>query len=214
MTQNLKFSHKILLAASLVVIAAFSLFTLYNDYLQRNAIRADLEDELRSLGEVTASNIQNWLSGRILLVENVAQSVQDDTPETLARTLERKAPASTFDFTYLGSADGTFTMRPESEMPADYDPRTRPWYKDAMSAGGSTLTEPYMDAATGKLIITIATPAGSSGVVGGDLSLDTLVQIINSLDFGGLGYAFLVSADGKILVHPNKDLVMKTLKEV
>jgi methyl-accepting chemotaxis protein len=214
MTQNLKFSHKILLAASLVVIAAFSLFTLYNDYLQRNAIRADLEDELRSLGEVTASNIQNWLSGRILLVENVAQSVQDDTPETLARTLERKAPAATFDFTYLGSADGTFTMRPESEMPADYDPRTRPWYKDAMSAGGSTLTEPYMDAATGKLIITIATPAGSSGVVGGDLSLDTLVQIINSLDFGGLGYAFLVSADGKILVHPNKDLVMKTLREV
>ncbi|WP_137971255.1 methyl-accepting chemotaxis protein [Pseudomonas sp. F(2018)] len=214
MTQNLKFSHKILLAASLVVIAAFSLFTLYNDYLQRNAIREDLEDELRSLGEVTASNIQNWLSGRILLVENVAQSVQDDTPETLARTLERKAPASTFAFTYLGSADGTFTMRPESEMPADYDPRTRPWYKDAMSAGGSTLTEPYMDAATSKLIITIATPAGSSGVVGGDLSLDTLVQIINSLDFGGLGYAFLVSADGKILVHPNKDLVMKTLREV
>ncbi|MDG9925741.1 MULTISPECIES: methyl-accepting chemotaxis protein [unclassified Pseudomonas] len=214
MTQNLKFSHKILLAASLVVIAAFSLFTLYNDYLQRNAIRADLEAELRSLGEVTASNIQNWLSGRILLVENIAQSVQDDTPETLARTLERKAPAATFDFTYLGSADGTFTMRPESEMPADYDPRTRPWYKDAMSAGGSTLTEPYMDAATGKLIITIATPAGSSGVVGGDLSLDILVQIINSLDFDGLGYAFLVSADGKILVHPNKDLVMKTLREV
>ncbi|HSX70502.1 MAG TPA: chemotaxis protein, partial [Pseudomonas sp.] len=84
MTQNLKFSHKILLAASLVVIAAFTLFTLYNDYLQRNAIRADLESELRSLGDVTASNIQNWLSGRILLVENIAQSMQDDTPDTLA----------------------------------------------------------------------------------------------------------------------------------
>ena len=99
-------------------------------------------------------------------------------------------------------------------MPEGYDPRSRPWYKDAMSAGGSTLTEPYVDAATSKLIITIATPAGSSGVVGGDLSLDTLVQIINSLDFDGIGYAFLLSADGKILVHPNKDLVMKTLKEV
>uniref|UniRef100_UPI00207A3DFE cache domain-containing protein n=1 Tax=Pseudomonas subflava TaxID=2952933 RepID=UPI00207A3DFE len=214
MTQNLKFSHKILLAASLVVIAAFTLFTLYNDYLQRNAIRADLESELRSLGDVTASNIQNWLSGRILLVENIAQSVQDDTPDTLARTLESKAPASTFDFTYLGSADGSFTMRPESPMPDGYDPRTRPWYKDAMAAGGSTLTEPYVDAATSKLIMTIATPAGSTGVVGGDLSLDTLVQIINSLDFDGLGYAFLVSADGRILVHPKQDLVMKTLKEV
>lgn len=105
---------------------------------------------------------------------------------------------STFDFTYLGAADGSFTMRPDSEMPDGYDPRTRPWYKDAMSAGDSTLTEPYVDAATSKLIITIATPAGSSGVVGGDLSLDTLVQIINSLDFDGIGYAFLLSADGKI----------------
>ena len=215
MTQNLKFSHKILLAASLVVIAAFSLFTLYNDYLQRNAIRSDLEHELESLGQVTASNIQNWLSGRILLVENVAQSIDEtSTPDSLVKTLESKVLTSTFDFTYLGAADGSFTMRPDEQMPEGYDPRTRPWYKDAMSAGGSTLTAPYVDAATSKLIITIATPAGSSGVVGGDLSLDTLVQIINSLDFDGIGYAFLLSADGKILVHPNKDLVMKTLKEV
>jgi methyl-accepting chemotaxis protein len=215
MTQNLKFSHKILLAASLVVIAAFSLFTLYNDYLQRNAIRSDLEHELESLGQVTASNIQNWLSGRILLVENVAQSIDEtSTPDSLVKTLESKVLTSTFDFTYLGAADGSFTMRPDEQMPEGYDPRSRPWYKDAMSAGGSTLTEPYVDAATSKLIITIATPAGSSGVVGGDLSLDTLVQIINSLDFDGIGYAFLLSADGKILVHPNKDLVMKTLKEV
>lgn len=42
MPKHLKFSHKILLAASLIVIATFSLFTLFNDYLQRNAIRDNL----------------------------------------------------------------------------------------------------------------------------------------------------------------------------
>ena len=215
MTNNLKFSHKILLAASLVVIAAFSLFTLYNDYLQRNAIRDDLENYLHEMGGVTASNISNWLSGRILLVESAAQSIaRDPSGEALTGLLEQKALTSTFVFTYLGSADGTFTMRPDDTMPDDYDPRTRPWYKDAMSAGGSTLTEPYIDAATKELIITIATPAKSVGVVGGDLSLNTLIDIINSLDFDGIGYAFLVSSDGRILVHPNKDLVMKTLSEV
>ncbi len=215
MTNNLKFSHKILLAASLVVIAAFSLFTLYNDYLQRNAIRANLENYLHEMGDVTVSNILNWLSGRILLVESTAQSIaQDPAADKVIRLLEQKALTSTFAFSYLGSEDGAFTMRPDEKMPEGYDPRLRPWYKDAMAAGGTTLTEPYVDAATGELIITIATPAKPAGVVGGDLSLKTLVDIINSLDFDGIGYAFLVSADGKILVHPDKSLVMKSLRDV
>ena len=212
---SMKFSHKILLAASLVVIAAFSLFTLYNDYLQRNAIRTNLESYLHEMGNVTANNIQNWLSGRILLVENAAQAiVRDSEPAKVTSLLEQKALTSTFSYSYLGTESGEFFMRPDDEMPADYDPRTRPWYKDAMSAGGTTLTEPYVDAATKTLIITIATPAKPAGVVGGDLSLQVLVDIINSLDFNGNGYAFLVSADGQILVHPDNDLVMKNLKDV
>ncbi|RCM91160.1 hypothetical protein PA57_03094 [Pseudomonas aeruginosa] len=219
MIKSLKFSHKILLAASLVVFAAFALFTLYNDYLQRNAIREDLESYLREMGDVTSSNIQNWLGGRLLLVEQTAQTLaRDHSPETVSALLEQPALTSTFSFTYLGQQDGAFTMRPDSPMPAGYDPRSRPWYKDAVAAGGLTLTEPYVDAATQELIITAATPvkaAGNTlGVVGGDLSLKTLVQIINSLDFSGMGYAFLVSGDGKILVHPDKDQVMKTLSEV
>ncbi|QTF57673.1 methyl-accepting chemotaxis protein [Stutzerimonas frequens] len=219
MTNSLKFSHKILLAASLVVIATFALFTLYNDYLQRNAIRANLESYLDEMGEVTAHNIQNWLSGRILLVESAAQSIGSDSAEArVATLLEQKALASTFMFSYLGGQDGSFLMRPAEEMPADYDPRARPWYKDAIAAGGSTLTEPYVDAASGELVISIATPAQQSGrnigVVGGDLGLKALVDIINALDFNGMGYAFLVSGDGKVLVHPDSQRVMKSLRDI
>ncbi len=219
MTNSLKFSHKILLAASLVVIATFALFTFYNDHLQRNAIRANLESYLDEMGEVTAHNIQNWLSGRILLVESAAQSIGSDSAEArVATLLEQKVLASTFMFSYLGGQDGTFLMRPAEEMPADYDPRARPWYKDAIAAGGSTLTEPYVDAASGELVISIATPAQQSGrdigVVGGDLGLKALVEIINALDFNGMGYAFLVSGDGKVLVHPDSQRVMKSLRDI
>ena len=102
-------------------------------------------------------------------------------------------------------------------MPAGFDPRVRPWYKGAESSSAATLTEPYIDAATGQTIISIATAskkAGQSvGVVGGDLSLQTLIDTLSARDFDGMGYAFLVSADGKILVHPDKTLVMKTLSE-
>ncbi|MBZ5757122.1 methyl-accepting chemotaxis protein [Pseudomonas sp. S5(2021)] len=219
MPKQLKFSHKILLAASLVVVVAFALFTLYNDYLQRNAIRANLQSYLDEMGVVTADNIANWLSGRLVLLESLAQTVaRDNSTEQVEALVRQPALSSTFAFSYLGRADGEFLVHPRFELPPGYDPRQRPWYKDAVAAGRTTLTEPYEDAATNELIITVATPAQAGGqtlgVIGGDLSLKVLVDIINSLDFNGMGHAFLVSADGKILVHPDKTKVNRTLSEL
>ncbi|MDH0647236.1 methyl-accepting chemotaxis protein [Pseudomonas sp. GD03858] len=214
MNKSLRFSHKILLAASLIVILAFSLFTLYNDYLQRNAIRADLENYLAEMGDSTSTNIRNLFEGRIKLVENVAQNLAQ-YPQNTGTLLGQNALTSSFLTIYLGQPDGTFTVRPDTKMPDGYDPRVRPWYKDGLNASGPILTEPYIDMATNKMVISIISTASRSvGVVGGDLALDGLVDIINSLNFGGMGYAFLVNDQGKVLVHPDKNLVMKSLSDL
>jgi methyl-accepting chemotaxis protein len=218
MNKNLRFSHKILLAAALIVIAAFASFTLYNDYLQRNAIREDLDNYLNEMGDVTASSIQTWLNGRILLIDNLAQNIAiNPDPSIVASLLEQKTLTSTFMASYLGDATGHFIIRPDAKMPDGFDPRVRPWYKGAENNSAATLTEPYIDAATGQTVISIATASKkngqSLGVVGGDLSLQTLIDTLSTRDFNGMGYAFLVSADGKILVHPDKSLVMKSLSE-
>jgi methyl-accepting chemotaxis protein len=218
MNKNLRFSHKILLAAALIVIATFASFTLYNDYLQRNAIREDLDNYLNEMGDVTASNIQTWLTGRILLIENLSQNIAINPEQAnVAALLEQKALTSTFMASYLGDASGHFTIRPDAKMPDGFDPRVRPWYKGAQNSSTPTLTEPYVDAATGQTIISLATASTKAGqgvgVVGGDLSLQTLIDTLSARDFDGMGYAFLVSADGKILVHPDKALVMKSLGE-
>ena len=219
MNKNLRFSHKILLAASLIVIAAFSLFTLYNDYLQRNAIRHNLDNYLHEMGSVTANNIHTWLGGRILLAQNLAESIAlTPEPAQVANLLEQKTLSSTFMAVYFGDSQGGFTIRPNSKMPDGYDPRTRPWYKDALNSAASSLTEPYIDAATGQMVISIGAPvrkAGQTlGVIGADLTLQTITDSINALNFNGMGYAFLISADGKILVHPDKTLVTKNLKDI
>ncbi|MQA55401.1 HAMP domain-containing protein [Pseudomonas sp. MC042] len=219
MNKNLRFSHKILLAASLIVIAAFALFTLYNDYLQRNAIRDDLDNYLQEMGDVTAKNIQTWLAGRALLIENLSQSVAlNPDLANVSNLLQQKAVSSTFMGAYLGNQDGSFIIRPDSKMPDGYDPRARPWYKSAESTNGSALTEPYVDLATGQLVISIVDSVlkngQRTGAVGGDLSLQVIADTVNALDFDGMGYAFLISADGKVLVHPDKNLVMKNLKDI
>ena len=215
---NLKFSHKILLAASGVVVLAFALFTLYNDYLQRDTIKQNIESSVQQAGNLTASSVQNWLSGRILVLESLAQSVAHQGNQAdLPGLVDQPAFTSNFQFTYVGQANGVFTQRPDATMPAGYDPRERPWYKQAVNAGQTMLTPPYK-AAVGGLIVTIAMPVKKNGellgVVGGDLSLDSLVKIINSVDSGGLGYAFLVSSDGQVIVSPDKEQIIKNLKDI
>ena len=218
--RTLKFSHKIMLAASLVVIAAFASFALFNDYLQRTSIRDSLANYLHDVGLVSTGNIQHWLDGRMQLLDNLAESVQDDSsPEPLARNLQHRSIASAFLYAYYGQADGTFTQFPPSELPAGYDPRQRPWYKSAQGSTGPGLTAPYLAAdPRDGLLITITRPVsvGGSlrGVVGGDLKLQTIDDILNSFDLGGMGYAFLVDEQGTVLVHPDKSLVLKKLSDL
>ncbi len=63
MIANLKFSHKVLLAASLVVVAAFTLFTLYNDSIQCKTIRSNLENHLEEMSKITASSVHRSCTG-------------------------------------------------------------------------------------------------------------------------------------------------------
>ncbi|MDF3932640.1 methyl-accepting chemotaxis protein [Pseudomonas citronellolis] len=221
MLRSLSFAKKILLAASLVVTFAFACFIFFNDFRQSRAIQEDTETSLRQIGALTASNIQSWLEGRIHLVEMEAAQLADGEPtaERVQHVLEQRVLQQNFESVYLGdAASGVFTMRPYAPMPDGYDPRQRGWYKDAVAAGRLIVTEPFLDAGTKEQILAMSMPVMRNGqlvgVAAGDMKLETITAIINSLKFDGDGYAFLVSDAGKILLHPDADKVFKTLAEV
>ncbi|UCZ82094.1 methyl-accepting chemotaxis protein [Pseudomonas sp. L5B5] len=219
MTSNMKFSHKILLAAALVVAVAFACFILFNDYRQREALRSSTESSMQELGSLTTSNIQTWLESRIQLLQSLAQQIAVDGngADSLKRSVGLPAYTSNFQLSYFGGQDGVMFSVPAGNRTADYDPRARGWYKAANAAQQTIVTEPYIAASSGKLVITVATPVQHQnrmiGVAGADIDLSSISAIINSLNFGGHGHAFIVSADGKILIHPDNKLVLKNLAE-
>ncbi|EVU06433.1 cache domain protein, partial [Vibrio parahaemolyticus V-223/04] len=92
---------------------------------------------------------------------------------------------------------------------ADYDPRTRPWYKDANAAGKQIITEAYQDAITNALLVTIAEPVMKNGkfigVVGADVLIDQLIDDVINLDAGENAHAMLIDMnEGTFLAHPDK----------
>ncbi|HEX8544092.1 MAG TPA: methyl-accepting chemotaxis protein [Pseudomonas sp.] len=217
--KSLGFSRKILLAAALVVVVAFTCFIVVNDYRQRETLKTNVFAELQQLGSLTTQNIQTWLDSRTQLLQSMSQRIAADgkaLPE-LQRAIGVPAYSDNFQLSYFGSTDGVMFSVPAGNRAADYDPRARGWYKAAQNASGTIVTEPYIAASSGKLVVTLATPVKYQnqfiGVAGADISLDSISKTINSLNFGGHGYAFIVSGEGKILIHPDSKLILKNISE-
>ncbi len=92
----------------------------------------------------------------------------------------------------------------ELSGPLDYDPRERPWYKDAGRHDGTWLTGPYVFFATQKqgYTVQLATEQGRSGVIGGDLLLDVTQELLKREQLTSSAVAFLFDDDDRILAHP------------
>lgn len=116
---------------------------------------------------------------------------------------------------YLGTEeDAKMVIYPSQELPSDYDPRTRPWYQDAVKNKGKVIwTEPYIDTATKDTVVSAAKGVYENGTLVGvmsiDISIDTLMGIVNKAQIGDTGFAFLLDKSGKILAHPEEKQLSK-----
>lgn len=208
-----------LAAGICAVVLIFLVFATYYDISQRSIRAAEIAKYSRTISNATAWGIDNWLDERIKLAEETAAHiVSDNRHEDPVEFLRSPIYEQTFLWTYYGTARGDYHIWPlDPSLPADYDPRTRPWYKDAVKAGATTLTEPYLDITTDIETITVAVPVYEDGelkgVVGADFSTEELTDVLTESDLGALGFSFLVSGDGKILAHPQPEFIGKTLSE-
>jgi methyl-accepting chemotaxis protein len=109
----------------------------------------------------------------------------------------------------LGLADGGYASWPDDPKIASYDPRMRPWYKAAIAAPGATVrTGAYYWAPDDVSLIgtvrTVTDPAGTLvGVIGLDVSLKQLTELVKNIKLGHSGYLMLVEASGNVLVDPS-----------
>lgn len=216
----MKFTHKILVAASAVMVLAFAGFSGSQYVLIKNQTESDLINDLGQLAGLTAHSIADWMNNKLQIVDAVAKSLDKDiSDKTVRNVVDQAGRSSLFDSVYVGmEKDGKFIDNNDKPSSAGYDPRKRPWYQLAKTKTANTFTEPYVDADTKELLITAVSnvkhKGGFVGVAGGDISLKSISDMVNKEDFGGLGYGFLATNEGKIIIHPNGEWVEKNITDL
>ena len=181
-------------------------------------VKPSYEDLLNSKYNVEteyfASVIDGWLkdsTASITAVEAVINAAGTTaTAEQLIGVLTNLTETDKMsDMIYVQFASGAFLNGSGWVPAADWDGRTRGWYKDAVANKGECVfSSPYVDSATGGLILTIAKYfnfGGLEGVVGTDVLVDDLLADVDNLgkSTGDEGaYIFLTAGDGSMVYHP------------
>ena len=148
-------------------------------------------------------------------VENMQREQASDTEILNYIVLQTSAVTNTiFENTtgLYGYINGTY-MDGALWVPEEgYDPTKRRWYTEACEKGGEiALIEPYVDAQTGELIMTIAKRLeDGQSVVALDLSLDRIQRIAEeAVEPGGSDIEIILDRDGLVIAHSNHDEVGK-----
>lgn len=168
--------------------------------------------------KAVATSISSWFGERISEVEDIKDTLEhgdmianhpDEVQGYLASMLSTNEQDGIFDY-YVGMADTTCYFGGGWEpAPGEYDPTTRGWYKGAMNSNGTYVSEAYVDAETGRVVITISTAITVDGKKVGVLAADIFtddIQAIASSSFGANSskYALILDGHSQIIAHKNK----------
>jgi len=169
-----------------------------------------------ALTKDNAQSVNAWMLSKQAIIQSGAKDLSkrpDEPKEYITGLIKILAEAGGFSTVYPGYESGVFISSDGWIPDAGWDHRKRPWYEQAKSEMKTSQTEPYVDAQTGKTIISFIAPITNggkfTGVLSSDIMLDEVVRKVLDVKVGNSGYAFIVDKTGKILIHPNKEFVLK-----
>ncbi|WP_305857609.1 methyl-accepting chemotaxis protein, partial [Balneatrix alpica] len=216
----MKVAHKVGGASALVLLLTIAVLAWLQVSQARDAMRERAQSSILESSQVLALQIENWLNAKLQLIDMMAQTIDSSfSNERIQEVFDRPLLKDEFILIFGGlDTDGQRITNDPSWNPTNWDARKRPWYDVARSAKRAVLTEPYADAGTGEILISAVANFTDKGVFkgafGGDLSLQTVSDAVNALNFNNSGYAFLVAANGNIISHPNAELNGKSVAEI
>ena len=234
-TQGIQFQIQSKIGAAIiavmVLIAVLVVGVVYNLLIKAN------NTELQQDSEAVSLQVEKYFAPFERMVEQLAldediQTILTTTKAGQKMTENEVYPAVLQKLVAAAGLDaeniqGVFTADLDSNASItsaggisgdDYDCTTRAWYS-CTQTGKTMLTKTYVAASTGKTILSAVTPVFDKsgqvvGVVGIDVALDTIVNMMGNYTIGKEGYSMLLTNDGTFVYHPDSSLIDTRIQDM
>ncbi|MEG5599163.1 methyl-accepting chemotaxis protein [Enterobacter hormaechei] len=205
---------RIIAATTGCLVVALLLNTIINFQVTRQDNQQSQRDILTSTSASHNMAIADWVNNKMTVITSAQPVALSDDPVPVFKQL---ALAGGFTNVYVGYASKTAKFSDPTGVPADYDPTLRPWYQQAVSADGPVVTAPYVDAGTGKLVVTFAVPVKEQGalkaVVAGDVAMDSVVANVRGIHPTPASSGLLLDSNGTVIAGSDPALTLKPFTE-
>ncbi len=206
----MKFRHKVVTASSILLLITVSLLSMQQVMTIRSQTQEHINSSVKEILTSVSNTVQSEMNAKKDLARSITEIIElSPNDRTYVKDiLEKPTPKSSFLAIGFGYESNGFVIENDDGWDAgpDYDPRQRPWFIAAKNKGDLVVTDPYVDASSKNVIISVGTPVKQNGqFLAGmfyDLELTTLSDLVNQVNLFDAGYLFLVTDDGTTIAHP------------
>ncbi|HBC3550438.1 methyl-accepting chemotaxis protein [Vibrio parahaemolyticus] len=207
---QLGFKKTLVLAMLAIITLAVGVSSLINFKSYYLDFKDSIYDSTQFMVAAEKREITKYLENKAATVKQVAEEyAQYGHSDNHAERMRLAAVAGDIPNLTIGFENGDAFCSADvpgwidHKNPPSYDPRKRPWYQSAMASNGLVYTEPYEDATTQELMVSIGMKVDRVGVVLADIPLTVLSNAVKK--FSNTSHiSVIVDEQGNVLASSSK----------
>lgn len=205
---------KLVLSTCMITIVCLCILSGISYFKSSGIVEDTTGNTYTVMAQKCGTEIESWLKEQAQIIVNEKQSIEIQDhyePEYLSAYLapivnEYNTNGYIYDL-YFTSTENVMSAGSGYVPDNNIDFTQRDWYKKACETDGLYYSSPYLDADSGKIVITISTQVRQQdtlkGVLALDIFVDTLVDIVAREEVPEDSYVFILDQNNGVVNHPN-----------
>lgn len=193
------------------IIAIMSILQMREAYTKANEKAKQFIEMNAELG---TEKIARWIDGKKLFLSMLASEVEimnslNNLEQLQSYLVSKSEMMENIISIYMGTSNGEYIDSTGWVPDKEFSVLERPWYIGGSESEAVYISEPYLDAELGQMVVSFSKKITKNGIVeaviGMDMSVEALQQVIKGLQNEEGGYAILITKNGEIVTHPKDE---------